>query len=347
MAGKERERHARFLCRMWDDEDWKALSPRAQWFYMLLVSQASINRAGIIALTSKRWMRLASGPSVEQQIVLAMEELEATRFLVVDRDTEEVLVRSYMRGDGVEKQPNVLKAACRQAREVLSGKVRATLEAELRRLETPNDDAATVLAATISALSKSSRNPSPDPSRNSSRGRSRADVPSPAETRESEPLTEPFREPLSKPRGVGEGVGSSSHLGNSSSSSSRRESTSRAADPPRDDVDQLCSTLLACIHANDARASIGKRWRTEARLLLDRDKRPLDEALRLIQWATSDAFWKTNVLSMPTFRAQYDKLRLQAVRTSAPRSSTDDNIAALMRGAGPPPRLEILAGGAS
>lgn len=344
---KDRERHARFLCRMWDDEDWKALSPRAQWFFMLLVSQASINRAGVIALTSKRWMRLASGPSVEQQITLAMEELEATRFLVVDRDTEEVLVRSYMRGDGVEKQPNVLKAACRQAREVLSGKVRATLEAELRRLETSNGDAAIVLEATIAALSKGSRNPSPDPSRNGSRSRSRTEVPSPAETPEQEPLTEPFREPLSKPRGVGEGVGSSSHLGNSSSSSSTSKIASRPSDVPRPDVDSLCDRLVAAVHANGAKASVTKKWRTEARLLLDRDRRSIDEACQLIDWATGDNFWKGNILSMPTFRAKYDQLRLQARRASASRSSTDDNIAALMRGGGPPPRLEILAGGAS
>lgn len=345
---KDRERHARFLCRMWDDEDWKALSPRAQWFYLLLVSQASINRAGVIALTSKRWMRLASGPAVEQQITLAMDELESTRFLVVDRDTEEVLVRSYMRGDGVEKQPNVLKAACRQATEVLSPRLRTALEVELRRLETPaNNDAATVLSATIRTLSKGSQKGSPDPSRNGSKRRSADDVPSPAETSKSEPLTEPFREPFAKPRGVGEGVGSSSHLGNSKSFSSSSEIASRTPDPPRPEVDSLCSRLLDRIHANGARGSITKKWRTEARLLLDRDRRPFEEACQLIDWATSDNFWKPNILSMPTFRAKYDQLRLQSARSTSGHEAngTDQRIAAWLQ---PPqlPALRALPGGA-
>jgi hypothetical protein len=215
----DRERHARFLCRMWDDQDWIALSPRGQWFYMLLTSQASLNRAGVTALTSKRWKRLASGPAVEQQIALAMKELEDEKFIVVDSDTEELLVRSYMRNDGIVKQPNVLKAACRQAREILSPKLRAALLAELRRLDPPtNESAAKALAATIEALAKGSANPSPDPSRNGSGRDSSATTHLPAETSTSEPLTEPFREPFVEPRGVGEGetyVGRSSSVGGS------------------------------------------------------------------------------------------------------------------------------------
>lgn len=323
---EDRERHARFLCRMWDDLDWIALSPRGQWFFMLLYSQAALNRAGVTALTSKRWKRLASGPAVEQQIALAMKELEDANFIVVDQDTEELLVRSYMRNDGIAKQPNVLKSACRQAREVLSPRLRAALEAELRRLEPPAGEsvaaksAAVVLDATIEALAKGSGNPSPNPS------------------------GDPTGNGSSNPGGWGKGS-SSSHLGNSSSSSSRRKVASRPSDPPRDDVDKLCSTLLDRLRANEVKATIGKRWRTEARLLLDRDHRPLDEALRLIHWATSDSFWRGNIHSMPTFRAQYDKLRLQAQRGHSRTNDTDSNIVALMGGG--QPNLLALPGGAS
>ena len=322
----DRERHARFLCRMWEDPDWIALSPRGQWFFMLLYSQAALNRAGVTALTSKRWKRLASGPAVEQQITLAMKELEDANFIVVDDDTEELLVRSYMRNDGIAKQPNVLKSACRQAREVLSPQLRAALKVELRRLEPPAGDsvaaktAVSVLEAAIEALAKGSGNPSPNPS------------------------SDPSGNGSSNPGGWGRGS-SSSHLGKSSSSSSRREVASRPSDPPRDDVDRLCSTLLARLHANDVKATISKKWRTEARLLLDRDHRPLDEALRLIRWATSDPFWQGNVHSMPTFRAQYDKLRLQAQRgRGGSTNDTDSNIAALMGGMAP--NLLALPGGA-
>jgi hypothetical protein len=209
----ERERHARILCRIWDDDDWKARSPRGQWFYMLLLSQASLNRAGVIDLTSKRWARLASGPAVEQQIASAMDELEAANFIVVDRDTEELFVRSYMRGDGVEKQPNVLKAACRQALEVHSSTIRVALEAEMRRLERPRrEESAACLDAAIDALAKGNGNPSPNPSpKGSNNGSPKG---------------------MGHPRGVGEGEslvgkGSSSVVGSVGSPRSQAKRGSR------------------------------------------------------------------------------------------------------------------------
>ncbi len=152
---EDRERFAQILCRIWDDDDWKALSPRAQWFYMLLVSQASLNRAGIIALTSRRWAKLAKGPSVAEQISAAMAELGKADFIVVDEDTEELFVRSYMRNDGLSKRPNVFKRALREATEVLSTKIRKALIVELRRLEHPDAE----VAAT--AIEKGLPNPFP------------------------------------------------------------------------------------------------------------------------------------------------------------------------------------------
>lgn len=93
-----------------------------------------------------------------------------------------------------------------------------------------------------------------------------------------------------------------------------REPAKAKRDKPgaRPDVDLLCDHLLAAITANGSKAEITKRWRTDARLLLDRDGRDVDEAHRLIDWCQRDTFWQTNILSMPTFRRQYDKLRLRA-----------------------------------
>lgn len=86
----------------------------------------------------------------------------------------------------------------------------------------------------------------------------------------------------------------------------------------RTDVCRLLDRLDAGIEGNEAK----KPERTKAnisaaRLLLDRDKRDEAEALRLIDWATSDSFWRSNILSMVKFRAKYDQLRLQAGRNGA------------------------------
>lgn len=61
------------------------------------------------------------------------------------------------------------------------------------------------------------------------------------------------------------------------------------------------------------RPTISDEWRTDARLLLDRDGRELDKALALIDWCQADSFWRSNIQSMPTFRAKYDGLRLKAL----------------------------------
>ncbi|MGO1699871.1 MAG: hypothetical protein ACTHZD_16130, partial [Micrococcaceae bacterium] len=88
----------------------------------------------------------------------------------------------------------------------------------------------------------------------------------------------------------------------------------------RPDVDSLCSRLADHIEANGSkRPTIGKAWHDAARLLLDRDERPVVEAERLIDWCQQDEFWRSNILSMPKFRQQYDQLKLKAGPAAKPR----------------------------
>jgi hypothetical protein len=91
-------------------------------------------------------------------------------------------------------------------------------------------------------------------------------------------------------------------------------SSSTSAEPTRDDVEQLCQRLHHRVTTNGAKATITKKWRDEARRLLDRDGRELTKALNLIDWATSNTFWAPNILSMPKFREKYDQLQMQARR---------------------------------
>lgn len=80
----------------------------------------------------------------------------------------------------------------------------------------------------------------------------------------------------------------------------------------RPEVLRLCNILADLIADNGSpRPNIGKGWLDAARLMIDNDKRPIAEALSLIQWCQAHHFWKANILSMPTFRSKYDQLRLQ------------------------------------
>jgi hypothetical protein len=84
--------------------------------------------------------------------------------------------------------------------------------------------------------------------------------------------------------------------------------------PPRDDVERLCAHLADRVTANGSKPPvIDKRWRDSARRMIDIDGRAEDKAHLLIDWSQQDDFWHRNILSMPTFRRQYDKLRLAAI----------------------------------
>lgn len=102
-----------------------------------------------------------------------------------------------------------------------------------------------------------------------------------------------------------------------------REESAAADAPPRTDVEGLCRYFLAAIAKNGAKGTITEKWRTEARLLLDRDQRDPSEIRSVIDWAASDSFWKANVLSVPKLREKYDQLRL-AMQRQRPSVTSDD-----------------------
>lgn len=130
--------HARILSSIWTDPDFIALSVEAQRMYLLLLSQDSLDNAGRLLLTVKRWAAGCQATSTGDA-EKALAELDAARFVVVDYETEEVLIRSFIRNDGIVKQPQMMKSALREALVIRSPLLRSVLARELRRLR--RDDA--------------------------------------------------------------------------------------------------------------------------------------------------------------------------------------------------------------
>lgn len=91
------------------------------------------------------------------------------------------------------------------------------------------------------------------------------------------------------------------------------KSKPKKPEPYREDVDKICHLLADLMVANECKPpTISDDWRAEARRMFDIDRRPFDKAMALLAWSQQDTFWKRNVLSLPTFRAKYDQLRLAA-----------------------------------
>lgn len=92
---------------IWLDADFRALSPDAQWTYLMLISQSDITSIGSLSITLKRWAAYAKGMTIKR-LSGSITELEDRNFVVVDPTVEELLVRSFVRWDGGYKIPKRL-----------------------------------------------------------------------------------------------------------------------------------------------------------------------------------------------------------------------------------------------
>jgi hypothetical protein len=107
-------------------------------------------------------------------------------------------------------------------------------------------------------------------------------------------------------------------------------------EPDRLDVLQVCHRLADSIAEWDRRPTVSTAWKREARLMLDRDERPLREALDIIEHLSCDDFWRPNILSMAKLRKHYPKLKERIRRPAGQQTpqgragAVDDRVARLM-----------------
>jgi hypothetical protein len=158
---------ARLMVSIWEDPDFLALSATAQRMFMFLISQPDLAHDGVIPLRERRWSKKAAGLTAAQ-IAADLEELSATRFVVVDEETEELLVRSFIRRDKVYRQPNVLRSARDHLSTVSSPVIRDSVGAELARIQGEAEDIPEGSKGVLMGMVEAFANPSPNPSANPS-----------------------------------------------------------------------------------------------------------------------------------------------------------------------------------
>jgi hypothetical protein len=75
----------------------------------------------------------------------------------------------------------------------------------------------------------------------------------------------------------------------------------------------LAELLISFLRQNGSKVPVEppSAWLVEADRLFRIDHREPAEAEALVRWSQADSFWRSNILSMTKFRAQYDQLRLK------------------------------------
>lgn len=124
--------YAKIHTSIWSDEHFKSLDRDLQHMYLVLVSQPRLGLSGLLDYFPQRLAGVSYSMTIDD-VEHSIKGLEDQRYIVLDRDTSELLVRSFMRRDEVFKTPNIAVAAVREYAEVMSERIRDAIETELVR----------------------------------------------------------------------------------------------------------------------------------------------------------------------------------------------------------------------
>ena len=117
---------------IWNDPDFRDVSLTAQWLYFTMLTYPTLNSCGVMEWREAKLVRMTQGLTV-QELREAAWELGQRRLIAVDPDTEEALVRSFVRHDGGLKSPNMAKGIVREHGAIASQKLMALVSQEVRR----------------------------------------------------------------------------------------------------------------------------------------------------------------------------------------------------------------------
>lgn len=117
---------------IWNEQSIRALTVDASWLYQFLRTQGTLTRAGVVMHQPGRWQAFAADLT-RDRVDQAVKELTASRHLLVDYDTEETLIRTYVRKDHLLSQPMVVAAMVTDYRAIVSQHLRDAVLIELRR----------------------------------------------------------------------------------------------------------------------------------------------------------------------------------------------------------------------
>jgi hypothetical protein len=124
---------------IWSDADFRDLTAGAQSLYFKLTSHGKLDYCGCVEFHPGR-LAAMSREMTSGDVMIAAQELSDKWFCVFDQTTDEVLVRSFIRHDGVMRQPRLAVSMAKAYGAIASNKIRAVLVHELQRFKKQNPD---------------------------------------------------------------------------------------------------------------------------------------------------------------------------------------------------------------
>lgn len=279
---------------IWGDDDWRNLTAPAQYLYFLLLTHPTLTYCGVADWRPGRLAALAKGCTAEDIVAMAAE-LEEAQFIVVDTDTEEVLVRSFVKHDGLLKQPRMAVSMATAFAATASEKLRNVIAFEVQKYHSAHPDlkgwddprVQTVLSA--EAKPSSELRPTFTPG-----------------------FTHRFTPGFTPNQALGLGLPTTTATATTTFPRGNSAKPDGSDNPPSKDVVRLCDLLAELIRNNGNRVgTVGKRWHDACDRLIRIDGHSPDEIEDVIRWSQQDEFWIPNILSMPKLREKFDTLRGQ------------------------------------
>lgn len=121
---------------IWQDPDFRQLPSDAKLLYLALWTHPQLSRAGVVDWRPGRLAALVDESWTADHVRAVGACLEARLFIVVDEQTEECLIRSWVRFDGLMKSPVMCVTFANEYAPIISSAIRGVIVHELHKLRT-------------------------------------------------------------------------------------------------------------------------------------------------------------------------------------------------------------------
>jgi hypothetical protein len=145
--------HARIHLDIWGDDDWLDLPADAQCLYMTIYTSPGRTLCGAHEWNAGKIGQRAADWTKER-IEAAAEVLSERLFLIVDADTNECLLRSWIKHDGLWRTPNMAVSVANARANVASRTLRGVIVFELLKLRDAEPESSSWDRAAVQSMLK-------------------------------------------------------------------------------------------------------------------------------------------------------------------------------------------------